>query len=94
MGIFDNIFKGNNANVAVKTSEHAVPVVPQPLQRLKLDIQRWRNALLTAENILNPYRVELQRNYNEIAINAHIKACVERRKNLTLLRDYDFKKGL
>ena len=93
MGIFDNIFKGNNANVAVKTSEHAVPVVPQPLQRLKLDIQRWRNALLTAENILNPYRVELQRNYNEIAINAHIKACVERRKNLTLLRDYSFKKG-
>jgi hypothetical protein len=73
--------------------EGVVEYTAQPLQRLKLDIARWRSALLTAENVLNPHRVEVQRNYNEIALNAQIKACVEKRKNLTLLRDYDFKKG-
>jgi len=91
MGIFDNLFK-KPAEVE-KDKGHTVPVNPQPLQRLKLDIQRWRNAVQTAEAVHNPYRVEVQRNYNEVAINAHIKACVERRLNLTLLRDYDFKKG-
>jgi len=90
MGIFDLFKKPVEVE---KDKGHNVPVNPQPLQRLKLDIQRWRNAVQTAEAVHNPYRVEVQRNYNEVAINAHIKACVERRLNLTLLRDYDFKKG-
>jgi phage gp29-like protein len=93
MGIFDILKKPQPIKEETKNKEHVVKVTPQPLQRLKLDIQRWRNAVLTAESVLNPYRIELQRNYNEIAINAHIKACVERRKNLTLLRDFDFYKG-
>lgn len=93
MGLFD-IFAPKKAVVEqTEENKHVVPVQPQPLQRLKLDIQRWRNALLTAESVYNPYRVELQRNFNEIALNAHVKACVERRMNLTMLRDFDFVKG-
>jgi hypothetical protein len=91
MKIFGLEIKQSSNNEPKK--EGVVPYVEQPLQRLKLDIARWRSALLTAENILQPYRVEVQRNYNEIALNAQIKACVEKRKNLTLLRDYDFEKG-
>lgn len=93
MGLFDIFIQKKEVVKEKDDNNHVVPVQPQPLQRLKLDIQRWRNALLTAESVYNPYRVELQRNFNEIALNAHIKACVERRLSLTLLRDFDFVKG-
>src|SRR5579862_8081706 len=57
-------------------------------QRIRQDIQSWRKALQQAEQMFYPYRAEMQRIFMDTVLNEHIAACMERRKNLTLLRDF------
>ena len=57
-------------------------------QRIRQDIQSWRRALDQAEQMFFPYRSEMQRIYMDTVLNEHVAACMKRRKNLTLLRDF------
>ena len=57
-------------------------------QRIRQDIQSWRRALDQAEQMFFPYRSEMQRCFLDTVLNEHVAACMKRRKNLTLLRDF------
>lgn len=66
-------------------------ITPVQLQRLRHDIQMWREAVVEAEQAWYPHRVKMQRMYIDTILNGHTLACVNRRKDLTLLRAFEFK---
>jgi hypothetical protein len=51
------------------------------IQRVQQDLAKWRNATLAAENIINPYRIELYRLAKDILLDAHINAVWNARKS-------------
>lgn len=63
---------------------------PVQLNRLKLDLKYWRDAIAEAERPLAslPYRVMMQTVYIDTIQNGHVFACVQKRKNLTLLKEF------
>lgn len=65
-------------------------IAPVQLQRLRHDVQMWREAVTEAENAWYPHRVRMQRMYIDTILNGHVYSLMERRKDLTLLRDYKF----
>jgi uncharacterized protein with gpF-like domain len=58
------------------------------LPRIRQDIKSWRDAILEAEMPYVPYRVKMQLIFEDTALNGHVKACVQKRKNLTLLKEF------
>jgi len=60
------------------------------LQRYKQDAQTWREGVTEAENAFYPHRVKMQRLFIDTALNGYVAACMERRKDLTLLRKFEF----
>lgn len=65
-------------------------IAPVQLQRLKQDVLSWREAIMEAENVFYPHRVKMQRLFIDTINNGHVFACTERRKDLTLLRKWEF----
>lgn len=63
-------------------------VIPIRLARIKQDMLTWRTAIDEAERPFNPFRVQLQQLYIDTIIDGHVKACMDRRKDLTTLRDW------
>lgn len=64
-------------------------ISPSPILRLRQDIGMWRTAISEAEQAYYPHRVKMQTIYIDTVLNGHVTACMERRKDLTLLRDYE-----
>lgn len=64
---------------------------PFQLYRVQTDLLTYRNAVLAAENILNPQRYRLYQVYKSIELDAHLSAAVQQRKNLILCREYEVK---
>jgi len=62
--------------------------LPVRLARIKQDTLSWRTACEEAERPFNPFRVRMQQIYIDTILDGHVKACVERRKDLTMLRDW------
>jgi phage gp29-like protein len=60
------------------------------LQRLRHDVQMWRDAITEAESAYYPHRVKMQRMFVDTILNGHTLACINRRKNLTLLKEWAF----
>lgn len=58
--------------------------------RIRNDIQSWREAVNEAELAYYPHRVRMQRLFQDTILNEHIDACIDKRKGLTLLRDFEF----
>jgi hypothetical protein len=58
------------------------------LERLKLDVKEWRDAIKEAEAPYYPHRVRMQRIYLDTVLNGHVTSVMARRKNLTLLKEY------
>ena len=56
----------------------------QQVYRSRQSIQTWRNALTAAESIQNPQRYYLYQIYKDVVLDAHLTACIQHRKNLTL----------
>lgn len=65
-------------------------IAPVQLQRLRHDVAMWREAVTEAENAWYPHRVKMQRMYIDTILNGHVYGLMERRKDLTLLREYRF----
>lgn len=63
-------------------------IAPVQLQRLRHDVQMWREAVIEAENAWYPHRVRMQRMFIDTILNGHVFSLMERRKDLTLLRDF------
>lgn len=69
-------------------SSHVVPI---QLLRIAQDSQTRKDAIAEAERAYFPYRYKMQQMFLNTVDNGHIKACLERRKDLTLLRKFEFK---
>jgi hypothetical protein len=63
-------------------------ITPVQLQRLAHDVKGWRDAISEAERAYFPERVKQQRLYIDTILNGHAFSVMERRKDLTLLRDF------
>jgi hypothetical protein len=61
------------------------------LQRLRHDVSMWRDAVNEAENAYYPHRVRMQRMFLDTIMSGHTLACANRRKDLSMLREYSFK---
>lgn len=66
---------------------------PVQLERLSVDLRDWRMAINEAEQAYYPHRVRMQRMFLDTELNGHVFACMERRKELNLLRKYEFYTG-
>lgn len=74
----------NNPNRNLNNS-----IFPASFERAKIDLQTWAEAIKEAEVAGWPFRVTLQKMYEKTILNPHVAACIQRRKELTLLRDYE-----
>jgi len=63
-------------------------ISPVQLQRMRQDMQSWREAVNEAELAWYPQRVKMQRIFIDTVLNGHVEACMQHRKDLTLLRDF------
>lgn len=50
-------------------------------RKAKRDIQQWRSALNSAENVEEPKRLRIYNIYDEILLDAHLTSEIEKRKN-------------
>lgn len=64
-------------------------VLPVKLARIKQDALNWRAAIDEAERPFNPFRVQMQQIFIDTVLDGHVKACMRRRKDLTMLRDWE-----
>lgn len=62
----------------------------QQLYRIRQDIGKWRTAITAAESVFNPQRYQLYQVYIDVVLDAHLTACIQNRKNLTLGRKFKF----
>ena len=51
------------------------------LTRANQDIKKWRTALITAEAVERPSRIDLIRVYKELVLDAHLFSVMQQRKN-------------
>jgi len=63
-------------------------IAPVQLQRFRQDVLTWRSAMSQSESAWYPHRVDMQRMYYDTILNAQVTACIEKRKNLTMLREW------
>lgn len=63
-------------------------ITPLQMVRLRQDVGMWRRAVAEAEWAYYPYRVKMQQMFIDTILNGHVGALMERRNDLTLLRDY------
>lgn len=65
-------------------------ISPVSISRIRQDVGTWRNALMQAELAWYPQRVLMQEMFADTVLNAHVQACIQKRKNLTLLKGFHF----
>lgn len=82
MALF-NLFKRTDTNLNSMTARST------GLLRLRQDVQSWRRAVEEAEMGTYPHRVKMQRLFVDTVLNGHVYACMQKRKDLTLLRDIE-----
>lgn len=64
-------------------------ISPVQLQRLRVDLKGWRNAIVEAEYAYFPFRVKMQQMYIDTILNGHVASLMERRHDLTMLRKFN-----
>lgn len=84
------VVQGANDWRAIKDTKKNLSgyITPVQLQRVRHDVQLWREAVQEAEQAWYPHRVRMQRMYMDTILNAHVQSCMVRRKNLTLLKEF------
>jgi len=68
-------------------------VVDDGLSRRSQDVGKWRQAVINAESNINPNRTEYYRLLKDVALDSHLSAIIEQRKNSVLCREVCFKKS-
>lgn len=66
-------------------------ISPVQLARIRTDVDAWRKGIEEAEQAYFPHRVKMQRMFIDTILNGHTLACIIRRKDLTMLREWSFK---
>jgi phage gp29-like protein len=67
-------------------------IFSQP-KRDNLDIAKWRSAIKNAESTSNPKRIDLYDIYNDVLLDAHLTAVIQKRKTAVLTRNIQFVRG-
>jgi hypothetical protein len=76
---------GGSLNIKKNLNLYLAPV---PKVRIVQDLQEWRESIREAEHPLIPYRYRMQIMYMDTILDAHIRSCLERRSNMTLMRHF------
>lgn len=63
-------------------------MAPVQVPRLRQDISTWRASVNEMERLILPYRYQVQVLYADTYLNGHVFAAIQKRKNLTLLKQY------
>lgn len=63
------------------------------LRRLDQDVSTWRRAIERAEDTYFPQRLDAIQLYQDTVLNAHVFSCLEKRRRLTLLKDWSIVNG-
>jgi hypothetical protein len=63
-------------------------IAPVQFERIRNDIKSWRDGATEAELPFYPHRVKMQRLFQDTILNGHVLSCLERRYDLTTLRDF------
>lgn len=63
-------------------------ISPVQLQRIRQDVITWREGIMEAEAAYYPHRVRMQRLFQDTILNGHVDACIKRRKNMVLLKEF------
>lgn len=58
------------------------------LARVRQDVMTWRMGIDEAEKAWLPYRVKIQQMFIDTILNGHVDACLTRRRDLTLLKEF------
>jgi hypothetical protein len=79
-----------NSNILIDAKNLDRYQAPVQLERIKIDLQYWRDAIKEAERPLAalPYRVKMQQVFQDTINNGHVSACIEKRQGLVLLKEY------
>lgn len=88
---FQPALRPNMVPQPAKEGKNRAPVYkisPVQFERIRHDMKSWRDASVEAEQPWYPHRVRQQRMYLDTILNEHVEACINRRKNLTLLRKF------
>jgi hypothetical protein len=64
-------------------------ISPVQFERIVADIRSWRNSIREIESPTQPARVQAMRMFIDVWENPHVKAVIDRYKELTTLRDYE-----
>lgn len=64
-------------------------ISPVQLQRIRQDVLTWRQSIFEAEAVYTPFRVKMQQMYQDTILNGHVYACWQKRKGLTLQKNYE-----
>ena len=89
--LFQNAFAPTVRDVTAKNSDRDLRnyISPVQLQRLRHDIGMWRDCTQEAELAYFPHRVKMQRMYIDTILSGQTLACMKRRKQLNLLREWN-----
>ncbi len=68
-------------------------IAPMQFYRENIDLGSWRSAVSEAERPILPYRVQMQRIFADLVLDAHVSSTWDRRKNLTLLKEFGIFNG-
>lgn len=88
MGLIETII--NRLSPSKQVESKVIRRVKVQLERMRQDAETRRLAINEAEQSFAPFRVKMQQMYLNTAENGYIHSCIERRKDLTLLRKWAF----
>ena len=87
--MFDKI-KRYFAKVTAKKQAPKTETQKTQVERERWTAVKWRESLREAENVYNPQRVLMQKLFNDVILDGYVKSAISKRKNLTLLKDFEF----
>lgn len=101
-----NLYPGNSRELTITPSmtgevatrqqdQHDINnrIIRYKLHRLKQDMKSWRDSYSDMENVFYPNRLRNQQILLDTVLNGHVAACMTKRKNLTLLKEFELAVG-
>jgi len=74
-----NKSKANSVTTTVRPDRVVNKIIKSNNSRARKDISQWRTALQQAENVENPKRILLYNLYDEVLLDAHLTAEIDKR---------------
>ena len=65
-------------------------IAPVQFAREKQDVAGWRDVVTEVENAWYPQRIKQQRLYIDTVLDGHVFSCIDKRRDLTLMRKIEF----